>query len=116
MNHQFSESVSAEKAFIQQLLDEYAEKHPKIASRLRYGADGSSDPAVSRLVQAFAFLMARTKRRIDDKFPEILNPLVALSESTVTMSIPSLTAVEFVIDPDQAPDTDGMVIPRGTET
>lgn len=111
----FSDAVSAEKAFVQQLLDEFAAEHPKIANRLRIGADGSSDPSVGRLVQAFSFMLARTQRRIEDRFPEILNPLVELTDSATTMAIPSLATVEFVIAPDQAPDPDGTVIPRGTQ-
>lgn len=115
MTQRFSDAVNAEQAFVRQLLHEFAGSHPKVANRLRLGVDGSSDPAVSRLVQAFSFLMARTRRRIDDRFPEILNSLVALRDPAAAMAIPSLASVEFVISPDQAPDADGTVIPRGTE-
>ena len=43
-----------ELAFLRQLGAEFAETHPKIAGRLRWGPDGVRDPHVERLIEAFA--------------------------------------------------------------
>ena len=114
MNPQFAESVVAELAYMQQLLDEYAGGHRKIANRLRHRADGTSAAAAARLTQAFAFLLARTQRRIDDQYPQILRPLVDLIGMPGLATVPAMTTVEFVVGADQAPDASGGVVPRGT--
>ena len=46
---------------------EFAERYPKIAGRLLLSADGSQDPHVERLIEAFALLSARTSKRIEDE-------------------------------------------------
>ena len=112
MDDQFSDSVSAELSYLNQLLEEYAGRHPKIANRLRHGA---RDSAESRLMQAFSFLTARTQRRIDAEYPSILKPLVDMIGMAGPASIPSLTTVEFVPRLDQLPDLEGTLVPRGTE-
>ena len=48
---------------------EFAERYPKIAGRLLLSADGSQDPHVERLIEAFALLSARTSKRIEDDYP-----------------------------------------------
>ena len=65
-----------ELAYIRKLGAEFADKYPKIAARLRVSKDMPEDPHVSRLVEAFAFLTARVRRKIDDEFPEITKSLL----------------------------------------
>jgi type VI secretion system protein ImpG len=60
-----------ELAFIRRLGKEFAEAYPRIAGRLRLGPDGSEDPHVERMIEAFAYLNARTRHKLDDDFPEI---------------------------------------------
>jgi type VI secretion system protein ImpG len=50
-----------ELAFIRKLGGEFAQAHPKIAGRLRMGADVAEDPHVARLMEGFAYLNARTR-------------------------------------------------------
>lgn len=111
MDRQYSESVSAELSYLAQLFEEYAAGHSKIANRLRHGSQSSSE---ARLSQAFAFLMARTQRRIDAEYPAVVKPLVDLVGMPGPASIPSLATVEFQLRRDQPPDATGAVIPRGT--
>jgi type VI secretion system protein ImpG len=114
MTPAWPDAVHAELAYLRQLLTEYAARHPKIAGRLRIGPDGSSDPALRRLLQAFAFLMARTQRRIDDAFPQLLRPLLDLTRRAAPARIPPLTTVQFQVNPEQPPGPVGAVVPRGT--
>ena len=44
-----------ELSFLRRLASQFAEDHPKIAQRLRLGADEAQDPHVERLIQASAF-------------------------------------------------------------
>lgn len=114
MNSQYVHAVSSEMARVQELLNEFAQAHPKIASRLRHGSDGGSDPQVRRLVQSFAFLSARTRQRLLDQFPQILHPLIHLASTPYLESVPSLTTVEFVVSAEQPPEMEGTRVERGT--
>ena len=50
----------------------FAQRYPKIASRLQVEEGEGEDPHVERLVEAFALLAARIHRRMDDDYPEII--------------------------------------------
>ena len=67
-----------ELAFIRRLGAEFAEAHPKIAGRLRLGPDAAEDPHVERLIEAFAYLNARIRHKLDDDFPEITDALLGV--------------------------------------
>ena len=51
---------------LRQMGQEFAERLPRIAGRLRLSGDAIDDPHVSRLIEAVAFLNARVERRLDD--------------------------------------------------
>ncbi len=71
--------------FLRKMAVQFAEKHPKVASRLVLEPTRCEDPHVERLLEAFAFLSARVHLKIDDEFPEI-------SEALLTVVYPSLCA------------------------
>jgi type VI secretion system protein ImpG len=48
-----------ELSYLRRLGAEFAEAHPKIAARLRLGADVSEDPHVERLVACDKFVLDR---------------------------------------------------------
>jgi type VI secretion system protein ImpG len=101
-----------ELSFIRQLAGEFAEKYPKIASRLLLEADKSEDPHVERLIQAFAFLAARVHHKIDDEYPEITESLLNVLYPHYLSPIPSMSIAQFVLDPDQGKLTSGYKIDR----
>jgi type VI secretion system protein ImpG len=103
-----------ELAFLRQMGAEFAGKYPKIAGRLLLEANRSEDPQVERLIQAFAFLAARIHHKIDDEFPEITDALLGVLYPHYLAPIPSMSIVQFVIDPEQGKLTSGHLIPRGT--
>jgi type VI secretion system protein ImpG len=92
---------------------EFAAKYPKIASRLLLEADRSEDPHVERLLQAFAFLAARIHHKLDDELPEITDALLGVLYPHYLAPIPSMSIVQFVLDPDQGRLTGGHRIERG---
>jgi type VI secretion system protein ImpG len=104
-----------ELAFLRQVGAEFAGQYPKIASRLLLEANKSEDPQVERLIQAFAFLAARIHHKIDDEFPEITDALLGVLYPHYLAPIPSMSIVQFVIDPEQGKLTSGHLIPRGTQ-
>lgn len=92
---------------------EFREKHPKIANRLRLGDDGGRDPHVERIVQAFAYLSARIRHKLDDDFPEVIESLLGVLYPHYQSPIPSMTIVELQLDPSQASRTTGYTLERG---
>jgi type VI secretion system protein ImpG len=98
--------------FFRKMGSQFAEAHPKIAARLRLGADGSQDPHVERLIEAFAFLNARTRLKLEDDFPELAEAVLNVLYPHYLAPIPSMSIVRFRLDPDVAADmTDGHLLP-----
>ena len=95
--------------------DKFATNHPKIAERLRLGPDSIEDPHVERLVEAFAYLTARIRHKLDDEFPELSASMLDILYPHYQAPIPSMSIVQFRIDPDQVQITTGQEIPRFTE-
>ncbi|MGA3127062.1 MAG: type VI secretion system baseplate subunit TssF [Candidatus Korobacteraceae bacterium] len=101
-----------ELTYLRQMGAEFAQKYPKIASRLMLEADRCADPHVERLLEAFAFLAARVHLKIDDDFPEITNALFGILYPHYIRPIPSMSVVQLHLDPEQGKLTTGLVIPR----
>ncbi len=102
-----------ELAFIRNLGAEFAETHPKIAGRLRLGPEAARDPHVARLIEAFAFLNARTRHKLDDDFPEVSESLLGVLYPHYLAPIPSMAITQFVVDRQQGQLPTGYTIPRG---
>lgn len=103
-----------ELAFIRSLGAEFAQTHPKIAARLRLGNEGSQDPHVERLVQAFAYLNARIRHKLDDDFPELTDALLGVLYPHYLTPVPSMAIAQFALDRGQAELTAGHPIAKGT--
>lgn len=101
-----------ELTFLRQMGAEFAEKYPKIASRLLLEADRCEDPHVERLLEAFAFLAARVHLKVDDDFPEITEALLGVLYPHYVRPLPSMSVVEFHLDPEQGKLTTGLTLPR----
>lgn len=93
---------------------QFAEKHPKVASRLVLEPTKCEDPHVERLLEAFAFLAARVHLKIDDEFPEITEALLSVVYPQLVRPIPSMSVVEFQLDPDKGKLTSGLRIERNS--
>lgn len=94
--------------------EEFAEKYPKVASRLVLERTKCEDPHVERLLEAFAFLAARIHLKMDDEFPEITEALLTVIYPQLVRPIPSMSVVEFQLDPDKGKLTTGEKIKRHT--
>src|SRR5471030_673685 len=95
---------------------EFAERFPKIASRLQVSGDTSEDPHVERLIQAVALLAARVSKRLDDDYPQFTEALLETLFPHYLRPFPSCAIVQ--VDT-AAATTAGMsamsTIARGTE-
>jgi len=100
--------------YLRKMAVQFAEKHPKVASRLVLEPAKCEDPHVERLLEAFAFLAARVHLKIDDEFPEISEALLTVVYPQLVRPIPSMTIVEFQPDPEKGKLTTGMLIERNS--
>ena len=66
----------SELVFIRKLAQEFAAAHPQAAARLKLEPTRSADPHVERLIEAFALLSGRVRRKLDDEFPELTDALL----------------------------------------
>ncbi len=103
-----------ELTFLRRMGAEFAEKYPKVANRLILEPDRCEDPHVERLLEGFAFLAARVHLRIDDDFPEISEALLNILYPHYLRPIPSMTIVEFFLDPQEGKMTTGFKVDAGS--
>jgi type VI secretion system protein ImpG len=103
-----------ELAHIRQLGVEFAKAHPKIAGRLRWAGDTTEDPHVARMIEAFAFLNARTRHKLDDDFPEVSAALLGILYPHYLAPMPSAAIVECRLAEQDAELTAGYHLPRGS--
>jgi type VI secretion system protein ImpG len=93
---------------------QFAQKHPKIASRLVLEPTKCEDPHVERLLEAFAFLTARVHLKIDDEFPEITEALLTVLYPQLVRPIPSMSVVEFQLDSEKGKLSSSIPIQRNS--
>ncbi len=103
-----------ELTYLRKLGAEFAQRYPKVASRLQLEASKTEDPHVERLLEGFAFLTARVHRRLDDDFPEISEALLELLHPQLVRPLPSMCIVDMPLDPAQGRLPDGFRVPRGS--
>ncbi|HTW57160.1 MAG TPA: type VI secretion system baseplate subunit TssF [Terriglobales bacterium] len=92
---------------------QFAEKNPKVASRLVLEPSKCEDPHVERMLEAFAFLAARVHLKIDDEFPEISEAMLTVVYPQLVRPIPSMSIAEFQPDPEKGKLSTALSIPRG---
>ncbi len=102
-----------ELTFLREMGAEFAQKYPKVASRLLLEPDKCEDPHVERMLEAFSFLAARVHLKIDDEFPEITEALLSVLYPHYLRPIPSMSVAEFQVDYQQVSPEQGLTIPRG---
>ncbi|MEX0712953.1 MAG: type VI secretion system baseplate subunit TssF, partial [Pirellulales bacterium] len=106
-----------ELTFIRRLGAEFARDRPKIADRLllEHETGVSDDPHVERLIEAFAFLTARVRLKLEDEFPELTEALLGTLYPHYLAPIPSMAVVEFVVDPQRGKLPKGHTIARHSQ-
>jgi type VI secretion system protein ImpG len=102
-----------ELSFLRRMGAEFAEKYPKIASRLVLEANKCEDPHVERLLEGVALLAARVHLKIDDDFPEIVEALIQVLYPHYLRPIPSMSVAEFQVDAGMVEPETGLKIERG---
>ncbi|HXJ88533.1 MAG TPA: type VI secretion system baseplate subunit TssF [Candidatus Binatia bacterium] len=114
MRNELRDYYESELTFLRQVGAEFADKYPKIASRLQLESDRCEDPHVERMLEAFALLAARVHLRIDDDFPQITEALLNILYPHYLRPVPSMTVAQFHSDPEGGKLTSALKIPKGT--
>ena len=99
MNDELLEYYQRELAWIRRQGEEFARVHPKIAGRLRLAEDTVEDPHVARLLEGFAFLTARVRKKLDDDYPELTDGILGTLYPHLLQPIPSMAIVQCSADP-----------------
>lgn len=89
----------------------FAAENPRIAGRLRLSEDAVEDPHVGRLIEAFAYLTARIRQKLDDDFPELTSAMLGILYPHFDKPIPSMSIVQMEPQPDLP---DSHEVPAGT--
>lgn len=92
---------------------EFADRFPKIANRLNLSGSDIRDPHVERLIQAFAYLNARTRHKLDDSFPELADAMLGILYPHMVTPVPSMSVLRFGLNATQVDQTAGFPIPAG---
>jgi type VI secretion system protein ImpG len=104
-----------ELAFLRRYSRDFAEKYPKIASRLAMSTDASEDPHVERMIESFALLGARIHRKLDDDYPEFTDALLEVMYPHYLRPFPSCSIAQFNVGGSDSQLTTPVTIKRGTE-
>ena len=103
-----------ELTYLRRLGAEFGKKYPKVAARLQLEPGKCEDPHVERLLEGFAFLTARVQLRLEDDFSEVSEALLGVVNPNYVRPVPSMSIVQFELDPDQGKLGTGFPLPRGT--
>jgi type VI secretion system protein ImpG len=114
LRNELRDYYESELTFLRQVGAEFADKYPKIASRLLLESDRCEDPHCERMLEAFALLAARVHLRIDDDFPQITEALLNILYPHYLRPVPSMTVAQFHADPESGKLTSALKIPKGT--
>jgi type VI secretion system protein ImpG len=88
----FSRYYQSELTYLRELGKEFAAANPSLAGMF---AERGGDPDVDRLMEGFAFLVARIRERIDDAVPEVIDSVAQLVVPQLARPIPACSVVEF---------------------
>jgi type VI secretion system protein ImpG len=114
MDAQFTRLYQDELSYLRELGAEFAREHPKIAARL--GMDGIevADPYVERLLEGFAFLTARVRRKLDAEQPQLIAQLLDSMYPNFLAPVPSMMVARLTVDVNDPNLARGYSVPRAT--
>lgn len=114
MRNELRNYYESELTFLRQIGAEFADKYPKIASRLLLEPDRCEDPHAERILESFALLAARVHLRIDDDFPQITEALLNIIYPHYLRPVPSMSVAQFHTDAERGKMTSSLKIPKGS--
>jgi len=117
MDKTFLRLYNEELQYIREMSGEFAAEYPKIAGRLGLDAEGKevcADPFVERLLEGFAFLTARVRRKFDAEFPRFTQSMLETVYPHYLSPTPSMLVARISPDLSDGALISGYKFPRGT--
>ncbi|MBC3498195.1 type VI secretion system baseplate subunit TssF [Pseudomonas kermanshahensis] len=100
---------SEELRYLRELGNDFAKDNPQLA---RFLGSSGSDPDVERLMEAFAFLTAKLRLKLEDDLPELTHPMLQLLWPNYLRPLPSATIIQFT--PRKQSLSQSQSIPKGS--
>lgn len=94
---------------------QFAQRFPGVASALDFGPDGSRDPHVKQLLEAFAFLTARVQRNIDESLGDLASSVLETLAPSLVRPLPAVSILEMALNEEQGKVTNGFSVKAGSE-
>jgi type VI secretion system protein ImpG len=93
---------------------EFASSHPKIAKRLGMHGIEVADPYVERLIEAFCFMSARMRIKLDAEFPRFTQRLLEVIYPNYVAPTPSMAVAQLHPSTGEGDFSKGFLVPKGT--
>ncbi|MDB5849617.1 MAG: vasA, partial [Rhodoferax sp.] len=103
-----------ELVYMRELSGEFAQLHPKIARRLGMQGIEVADPYVERLIEAFCFMSARMRIKLDAEFPKFTQRLLEVTYPNYVSPTPSMAVVQLHPSVKEGDFSNGFEVPRGS--
>jgi type VI secretion system protein ImpG len=114
MQDELLEYYKDDLEYLRKMGKRFGEMYPEVAAKLALEPNACNDPHVERLLEGFAFLAARVRKKIDDEFPQITEALLNVVYPHFLRPIPSFSVIQFELDPTQGGPSTGLDIERAT--
>jgi len=114
VDNNFLEYYNRELTFIREMAREFSLKHPNIAGRLGMQGIEVADPYVERMIEAFCFLSARTRLKLDAEFPRFTQRLLDVVAPNYNAPTPSMGVVRIHPDPNAGDLSRGYTVEKGS--
>ena len=114
MEPQLLDYFNQELTYMRESAREFADLHPKIARRLGMHGVEVADPYVERLIEAFCFMSARMRIKLDAEFPRFTQRLLEVVYPNYVSPTPSMAVAQLHPNLLSGDLTNGFEVPRGT--
>lgn len=104
-----------EMAYLKKSGRDFAHRFPGVASALDFGPDGSRDPHVKQLLEAFAFLTARIQRNIDESLGDLAGSVLETLAPSFVRPLPAISILQMILNNEQGKVTNGFNVGSGSE-
>ncbi|HEV6968738.1 type VI secretion system baseplate subunit TssF [Roseateles sp.] len=114
MHPQLLRYYNEELVYMRESAGDFARLHPKIARRLGMQGHEVADPYVERLIEAFSFMSARMRIKLDAEFPRFTQRLLEVVYPNYVSPTPSMTVVQLHPLLTEGDFSKGFRVPRAT--
>lgn len=101
-----------ELIYMRELAGEFGQLHPKIARRLGMHGIEVADPYVERLIEAFCFMSARMRIKLDAEFPRFTQRLLEVLYPNYVSPTPSMAVAQLHPSAREGDFSRGFKVPR----